>query len=235
MKNVFKSPKAYMLAGLLVIVVTASAWQLKDKKQKHDTTAHDNNIASDTANPRKHDFDKDDYGMKDFEQSMKQLDIQLKNLDVNLGGLDTVINKSVRQALANIDFAKIGRDVDDAVKSVDWNEINNTINGSLKTALESLKNIDADKIRLDVQDELDKINSKDFNIHFDGAELGKTINDAVNNAMGSIGGLTQWAQDWSDLTKGLEKDGLIDRKKGYKIEWKDNGELYINGTRQPKN
>ena len=32
----------------------------------------------------------------------------------------------------------------------------------------------------------------------------------------------------------MEADGLIDKKKGYTIEWKS-GELYINGTEQPKN
>jgi hypothetical protein len=36
-----------------------------------------------------------------------------------------------------------------------------------------------------------------------------------------------------EFTDELEKDGLIDKKKGYKVEVKD-GELYINGTKQSK-
>jgi hypothetical protein len=36
-----------------------------------------------------------------------------------------------------------------------------------------------------------------------------------------------------EFTEALEKDGLISKKKGYKIEIKD-GEMYINGTKQSK-
>ena len=36
-----------------------------------------------------------------------------------------------------------------------------------------------------------------------------------------------------EFTEGLEKDGLINRKKGFTLEIK-NGELYINGTKQSK-
>ena len=41
-------------------------------------------------------------------------------------------------------------------------------------------------------------------------------------------------QDLKDFTDQLQKDGLIDKKKGYSIEWKNGGELYINGKKQPK-
>jgi len=230
MKNVLASPKAYLLAGLLVIVVTASAWQLKDKKHPRDTAAVNN--TADTARPGKHDIDADDYGMKGFAEGMRQLDLNLKNLNVNLTGLDTIINESVRKALANVDFSKIGSDVQNAVNSIDWNEINNTISNSMKTAEGALKSVDMDKVMKDVQRSLDNV--KNIDMHFDSQGLEKTINDAVNNAMGSIGKMNWAVQDWKDLTNDLEKDGLIDLKKGYKIEWKDNGELYINGAKQPK-
>jgi hypothetical protein len=36
------------------------------------------------------------------------------------------------------------------------------------------------------------------------------------------------------FTNALAGDGLIDKKKGYTIEWKK-GSLYINGNEQPKN
>ena len=32
----------------------------------------------------------------------------------------------------------------------------------------------------------------------------------------------------------VQKDGLIDKNKGYSIEWKNGGELYINGKKQTK-
>ena len=37
-----------------------------------------------------------------------------------------------------------------------------------------------------------------------------------------------------EFTDELEKDGLIDKDKGYSIEWKNGGELYINGKKQSK-
>lgn len=233
MKNVLKSPKAYMLVGLLVIVVTASAWQLKGKKQSHDTTTG-NAIASDTAHPRKHDIDEDEYGMKGFEEGMKQFDLQLANLNINLSGLDTIINKTVKQALVNIDFSQIGRNVDEAIKNIDWQEINANVNNSLKDAQEQLKNIDMNKIKMQVQDELDKINTKEFKVQFDGANLEKIIDDAMHNAMEGLDKAKWEVKSWADFTKSLERDGLINLKKGYKIEWKDNGDLYINGNKQSK-
>ncbi len=39
--------------------------------------------------------------------------------------------------------------------------------------------------------------------------------------------------NFKEFTNELEKDGLIDKKKGYKLQLKD-GELYINGTKQSK-
>ena len=41
-------------------------------------------------------------------------------------------------------------------------------------------------------------------------------------------------QQMKDFTDALAADGLIDKKKGYTIEWKD-GNLYIDGKEQPKN
>ncbi len=62
----------------------------------------------------------------------------------------------------------------------------------------------------------------------------KQIDDAMNNAKEGIEKAKQQLQQMKDFTDALAADGLIDKKKGYTIEWK-NGNLYINGTQQPKN
>ncbi len=233
MKNVFKSPKTYMLAGLLIIVVTASAWQLKDKKHPANDTTAANNAAADTANPRQHDTDQDEYGMKGFDEAMKQLNVELKNIDFNFKGLDTTINNSVRLALAGIDFAKIGKEASDAVNKIDWKELQNTINTSIKEAQEQVKNIDWGKINVEIKQAQEEVNRELKNELGDG-KLQKIIDDAMKNANEGLGEARQELRNWKDFTNGLEQDGLIDKKKGYKIEWKSDGSLYVNGNKQPK-
>lgn len=234
MKNVLTSPKIYMLACLLVIVVTASAWQLKTKKQPRGTTSYGNAATADTTHPRKHNTDEDDYGLSALDESLKQIDLNLKNMDFNFKGLDTIINNSVKLALDNIDFAKINAQTKEALDKIDWPQLKITIDNSIREAQKQVKAIDWDKIRTEIKDATDKINSEEFKKQFDGAKLQQTINDAMEKATEGLEAAKTELKAWNDFVNGLEKDGLIDKKKGYKIEWNDDGELYINGTKQSK-
>jgi len=110
MRNVFKYPKGLILAGLSVIVITAAAWQTDNKDKKNDSTRRQS--AGDTVVPKQRNPDKDEFRMKELDEAMKELDIQLKDLNVE-------ISKTVKEALAQVDFEKIGKEVEAQLKQVD--------------------------------------------------------------------------------------------------------------------
>jgi len=234
MKNVLNTPKVYMLAGLLAIAVTAIAWQTKTKKQPHDTTATGNAANGDTTRPRKHVTDQDDFGLNGLDESLRNIDINLKNIDFNFKDLDTTIEKSVREALANIDFKEIGRQTSEALDKIDWKEMQNTINKSITEATSEIKKIDWDKINAEIKEATDKVNSKEFKEEFNGKNLQQIIDNAMEKATEGLDNAKAELKMWKGFTNDLEKDGLIDKKKGYKIEWKDDGSLFINGKKQSK-
>lgn len=240
MKNVFKSPQILMVAGFLIIAVTAVAWQNNDNKNKKDT-ASGSYTQGDTTRPGKRSNDKDELRMKDLDQAMKELDIQLKELDVQLNGLDLQLSKELKKAFAEIDFdeinkeiqkelknvdaEQISKDVERELKKIDVEKIKTDVANSLKEASEEMKNVDKVQLEKDMKELKLKLNSPEFK---------KGIEDAMEKAKIGIEKAKKELLQLKEFTDGLQKDGLIDKKKGYSIEWKNGGELFINGNKQPK-
>ncbi len=233
MKNAFKTRKPFLVAGLFMLVTLASAWQFKDKKQ--DSTANHNNYRSgDTTNPKQPSADKDEFRINGLDEGLKDLDIQMKDLDVQLKDLDINIEKQVYDAVANIDFDKISKEVEENLQKIDWDKIQADVDKSIKDAQVQLKNIDMKKITDEVKEMQEKFNSKEFQDQFNSEKINQQINNAMKQAREGIDKAKQQVQQLKDFTEALQKDGLIDKSKGYTIEWKDNGDLYINGEKQSK-
>ena len=173
MKNVFKSPKTYMVAGLVLIVITASAWQLKDKKQQHDTTTTNNYADADTTKPRKHGNDKDDYGVRDNDL----------NINIDLSGLDTTINQVVHDALKSVNVNAIVNQAMQSVRDIDWKEINEEVQQSLKEAQHEIDNIDMKEIDRELKDAQQEIKNEHI---IDSAEINRIVRDALRNVKISI-------------------------------------------------
>ena len=223
MKNAFKSNKHLVVAGLLgVIVIIAASWQTDNKRSK-DTTIND--TRRDTTEPKQRDNDKDEFRMKELEDAMQQLDLQMQKLDLNMKDLDLKISKQVNDAIANIDMKKINKEVQENLKNVDLDKIKLEVDRSIKNAQEQIKNIDMNKMKLQMKELQNKFNSDEFK---------KEIDHAMKGAKESMEKAKKDLQDIKDFTDQLQKDGLIDKQKGYSIEWKNGGELYINGKKQPK-
>src|SRR6185295_5143489 len=67
-----------------------------------------------------------------------------------------------------------------------------------------------------------------------GSQFKQEIENAMKDARNEMEKAKRELQDLKDFTGALEKDGLIDKKKGYTIEWTKDGNLIINGKTQPK-
>jgi hypothetical protein len=114
--------------------------------------------------------------------------------------------------------------LENAMKQIDAAKLQSDINASIAK-------IDMDKIKM----ELDKVKEIDFkgieeNLKKMKPEIEKSMQDAKENIEKAKKELTQY----KSFIDGLDQDGLIDKDKNYTIQYK-NGELIINGKKQPAN
>ncbi len=225
MRNEIKSSKHLLVASLLFIAASAASWQTIDNKKKNDQATNNQSAIRDTSVPKERHHDKDEFGMTDLDNAIKELDIQLKDLDIKMKDLDIKISGEIKDALAGVDFEKISRDVTKELKKIDFDKIKVELDQSLKEAQEQIKKVDMEKIKQQVEETKKSFNSQNFKQHIEGA---------VKNAREGIEKAKKELKELKEFRDALEKDGLIDKTKGYTIEWKNGGELYINGNKQSK-
>ena len=62
----------------------------------------------------------------------------------------------------------------------------------------------------------------------------KQVEESMKDARIQMEKAKKQLQELKEFTDALQKDGLIDKDKRFSIEWKNGGDLYINGTKQSK-
>ncbi len=72
-----------------------------------------------------------------------------------------------------------------------------------------------------------------FDMKINGQKMKGDIDKALKDARRSLERSKEEMKNLKEFTDALEKEGLIDKSKAYKIEVKD-GDLYINGKKQYK-
>lgn len=179
---------------------------------------------------------------RDAGSGLDQLDIELKQLDVHIDQL--------KEQLKNIDFSKTQKQLDAAMQKLDAQNISSQVNESLKKIDWSEVNKQMDKSiaklnkvkMMEVKKEIEKakiqLEKQRLNMHFtvpeiDTKKIKLEMEKAMKNARRSVETAKEEFKNLHDFTKALQSDGLIDKSKAYKVEVKE-GELYINGKKQPK-
>lgn len=234
MKNAIPKNRLLIACMLLFIAVGASAWQLADKKAPARNQANTRNEEGDTTKSAKHRSHGDAYRMKELDDAMHELDIQMDQLKIELNNIDNEkIAREVKEALAKVDFSKISEEVTASLEKVDWDKINRQVEQSLRDAREQLKQVRLDEIQTRLQDVQAKLDSESFKINIDSKKINEEIRKGMQEARAGLDKAKEKMQQLRAFTDELEKDGLIDKKKGYRIELND-GELYINGQKQTK-
>jgi hypothetical protein len=79
----------------------------------------------------------------------------------------------------------------------------------------------------------EKLGKEQMNIKIDGEKIRQQVEEGMRKAKAGMEKAREEIKNLQEFTDELEKDGLINKKKGYKIQVKD-GELYINGANQSK-
>ncbi|HYK47557.1 MAG TPA: hypothetical protein VEV83_20410 [Parafilimonas sp.] len=228
MKKALQNIKRYALVALPLTIIVICAWQ--DPKHQQQNGQKLLTKQTDTV-PKNKEADIDDFNTKDLDKAMDELNEHMKQLDIQLKDLDVNIDNTIKESLAKVDFDQIGKQVEQSVKNINWNEIQMNVDNSIKQAQEHMKDINFDKINDQMKELKEKIQSDEFKKQFDSDKLQKEIDEAMDKANEGMQKAKNELSQFKEFTNELEKDGLIDNKKGYEIEWK-NGNLFINGIQQ---
>ncbi len=194
--------------------------------------------------------------MKEFDKLMENLSGEMIKIGDEMKNINLEnIMEQAELSLKAVDMEKIMKDADLSLKEIDMEKIQAEVNSSLKEASESLRSIDMNEINAEVQHalkeanteiekatiqlkeinrdeikkemeharlEMDKAKDELKNINMD--KIMKEAKEGIENAKLELKELkTMFAE--------MEKDGLINTKEGFKIEYK-NKDLYINGEKQ---
>jgi uncharacterized protein HemX len=104
MKNAFKNYKPAAVLVMLVIAVSAIAWQNKNSSTQKNSDAFSN--GGDTTEPRKRNADKDDR-VKDFDYEMRLLEKNMRQLEVEMRNLKLQHLDKLQEKMSKIDFSKM--------------------------------------------------------------------------------------------------------------------------------
>ena len=170
--------------------------------------------------------------MQAFDKAMKSLDKNMADLDIHMKDLDLNLDKQL-ESLSKINFDEIQKQTEASLKAIDWNKVQKDVDVSLQNAQQEIAKIDFSKMQNEMKDLQEKFQSDEFKSQFNSEKMHKEIDDAMSKAKEGIEKAKKNLQQMKDFANELAADGLIDKKQGYTIEWK-NGNLYINDKEQPK-
>ena len=226
--------KWYAFAGLAFAALLFSAWQttgstlpIKPYLIRYD---------EDTTIPRKKPNDKKEYKTGDLDRAMKELDKAMldidKNRKIDFSKMDKELKLAIEE-IKKIDFEKIGRDVAASLKEVNWEKARVEVDKALREAEIKIKEVDMKKIEKEIARVKEEVNAQKIISSIDMEKIKRSVDEGLSKARTGIEKAKKELTLLKEFADTLEKDGLINKKKGYKIEIKS-GELYINGTKQSK-
>lgn len=162
----------------------------------------------------------------DMDHISKQVELSLKEIDIDK------IMLNVEESLSKIDMEKIMADVQLSLTDIDWKEHEGEIRKALdeaKVDIEKAKieinSIDKEEIRKELEEAREEL--KDVKLELKQVDMDKIMkeaNEGIKEAKADLE-LTR------EMFREMEKDGLVDSKKGFTVEFK-NKELFINGVKQ---
>lgn len=233
-----KLPLVMLVCG---IVLATAAFQTHPAKTKQKTT--------DTVPDRNKKIKDIDDALEELERSKLEVDRSLKDIDFaqiekqikeateNIH-IDAAKMKAEMQAFKEVDMAKMKAEIDQSLKEIDAAKIQIQADKAMKAVdMEKIKaEMQASLAKIDfekINKELEKAKAIDFEkLESDMQKLKPEIEKSMKEAHKSIEKAKEELKVYKSLIDGLDKDGLINKKESYTIEYK-NGDLNVNGKRQP--
>lgn len=228
MTRYFSLGKLVMVLAITALTIGFTAFSQKQKDGRYSFRNKQNSgIDSSTSGQRNRNVTSGDRDK--LEEAMQKLDQQMQQLDEQMQKLDMQLNTDLKE----VNEQKISQQIDEAMSNVDWEKINGEIEKS-KAALDKV-NIAQIKTELArAKAELAKHKTEQLQAaRIDHKKIRAEVEEAMKKARVDMEKAKEELANLQAFTSELDKDGLIDKSKGYKIEVKEN-ELYINGQKQSK-
>jgi hypothetical protein len=224
MKHVLQNSKVALFAGLFIIVIGTSSWQLQtDGKQANESRMQ---VCSDTTRPGTVNPDKIDLGVN-TDSILKAAQTAISAIDFNK--LQQEINASISQ----INFDEINKNIDAAMKNIDWEKMKVDVNKAMDEAKAEMAKVDKEQIKQSLEKAKVELQSEQFKQKIDMSNLQKELEKNMEKARKEMEKAKAEIANYKYFVEALQSDGLIKPGEPYKIELKDNV-LYINGVKQSK-
>jgi hypothetical protein len=195
---------------------------------------------------------------KDWEKMQK--DLLKAQAELNTQN----IQEQVAKAMKEIDLQKIQLQTQKALKQIDWEKMQKDLQQSqaeikanidskkmdaeisrameeAKHAMAEMKAVDMEKLQQDLEKTKEemKISEREMQKDLEDAKkemnenFPKTLKKELEKARVEIDHAKEELLNYKNMLDEMDKDGLLKSKEEYKIEYK-NGDLFINGTKQPE-
>ena len=246
-------PLALLASGL---VITAAAWQTRPARMeqaKTDTVPDRHKKVRDIDDV----LDELDRGKVEVEQSLRNMDWSQMQADIkrSLKEIDgDKLKLQVEEALRSVDMVKIQADVQKELANIDMvkmkadlqKELSNIDAQKLQIDAQKIaQGIDIDKIRAQVDASLKAVDMDKIKMSIDKAGLDKLgenmekikpdMERAIAEAQRGIDRAKKEVRNYKDFIEALDRDGALNKKGEYTIEYKG-GTLTVNGKQlQAKN
>ena len=232
MKKLISFPRIVFLLVCMVGVIAFTAF-----RQQEDTTTKKSTFRKeiksgdeDTGTRGKRDRSLTDKDVAKMEKAMKKLDEGIAKLDETKLRIELEkVELDIKKAMNEVDWKKIERDVEAAFKNFDSEKVQ----AELKQQLQRIKEVDMVKVKEELRRANHDFDRQKAEMHLHGKEWKGQVEKEMKHAKEHMEQARQEMAELKGFTEQLQKDGLIDKNKGYKLEMKD-GDLYINGQKQPK-
>ncbi len=219
--------------ALVLMVIIFAAWRSDGGKKELSAPYTD----EDTVRPRKKTtYHRNDIRISDLDEAMRELDRAMVDMDKNIKFDMGKMDKEIKQALEeikNIDFDKISKEINASLKEINWEKTRAEVNKALHEAEIKIKEVDMKKVKEEMANMKENIDAQKILSHIDVDAIKKSVESGMSAARIGIEAAKKEIGLLKEFIDTLDKDGLIDKKKDYRIQVKD-GELYINGTKQSK-
>lgn len=247
MKNVSKILLPLAFIGIITVSLAFISWDT-DSTKTTKPTAISGSIGKPVIEFKFTDTPKNQSRIE-IQKALAQVDSALKEVNKQLAAINfTDIDKQVKLALSQVDMSSIQKTVNDALKNVDFKSIQEEVNKSMKDAKIEMDKIDWNSVQAEINAGMKEMQNELKGAQFEMAEAMKELSKqnlvdakqmqlnaqkALEDAKVSLAKAKVELKEVENFTNELEKDKLIDKKKGYTVEVKD-GKLIINGIEQSK-
>ncbi len=230
MKKHFTATNLVLALALVACSICILSFRGEDSTAKKSFRTDTFQGDDDTTPPRKRSTDADEFRMDQLDAAMKKLDVQMAKLNEKMAKMDfSKMQKNLDESLSKIDFKKMEKEMEASMKKFNGEKME----ADLKKSLEKMKHLQLEKMHQHFEKAKMHLEKQTMNMHFDAAKIKAQVENSMTKPKVSIEKAKADMENRRAFTTALEKDGLIDKNKGYKVQLK-NGELYINDILQSK-